>query len=114
MYIQPNGFSSYDNGAIHLHLIKTLELKGVEKCTGLYTALNSYNGSFLDDYFGFVKCTKDVLGPPRLWSTSDGGKIAFWGKLHFFIADGVYLGTVSVYFYGPVFHHGINDAAMVI
>jgi len=112
-YFQPDGFSSSDNGAIHLHLIQTLQLKGANRCRDLYSKLDSYNTSHLDDYFGFVSCAKQLLGPPRLWRTSDGGTIAFWGKLHFFVADGVYLGRVASNFFGPVFHHGIKDNEVV-
>lgn len=114
MYLQPDGFSSFDNGAIHLHLIQTLELEGAAECRDQYTRIRGYNNSELDQYFTFVNCTKNALGPPRLWRTSDGGTIAFWGKLHFFVADGVYLARLSSDFFGPVFQHGIKEADMVV
>jgi len=111
MFLQPGGFTSADNGAIHLHIIQTLELEGVSRT--MYAGIEDINSTSLDGYFGFVNCTKHVMGPPRLWRTSDGGSLAFWGKLHFFVADGVYLGQLSSDFFGPVFQHGVKAAETV-
>jgi hypothetical protein len=113
MFLQPAGFSSADNGAIHLHLVQSLELEGAAHCRKLYSELHTQGTSDLNDYFRFVNCTKSLLGPPRLWRTSDGGSIAFWGKLHFFVADGVYLGQLSSDYFGPIFHHGIKQTKVV-
>mmetsp|Transcript_154307 Transcript_154307/g.287721 ORF Transcript_154307/g.287721 Transcript_154307/m.287721 type:complete len:689 (+) Transcript_154307:122-2188(+) len=107
--IRPPGFASEDNGIIHLHIVKTLQLEGAEECEALYFNINGTNRE-LEQYFRFVNCTKDLLGPPRLWQVSGGGKLAYWGKTHFFVDDGVYLLKKASSFLGPVFHHGIKDA----
>ena len=59
----PRGFSSADNGAIHLHLIQMLGLEeSGGKCHQQYNNLvDGVNN--LDPYFAFVQCCRDVLGP---------------------------------------------------
>lgn len=108
----PKAFASEDNGAIHLHIVKSLQLEGSDECEELYYNITGDNKE-LDSYFRFVNCTKKLLGPPRLWHISGGAKLAFWGKVHFFVVDGVYLGKIASNFFGPVFHHGIKEPEVV-
>lgn len=116
---QPSGFASADNGAVHLHIVRTLELEGAEECGRLYHGMTGNLTQAteldhdLDGYFKFVNCTKRLLGPPRLWHARGGGRLALWGRAHFFVADGVYLAKASSEFFGPVFHHGIKEQSSV-
>jgi len=117
---QPSGFSSSDNGAIHLHIVRTLQLEGAENCAKMYHGISSNLSQVseldhdLDGYFKFVNCTRRLLGPPRLWHAHDGGRLAMWGRAHFFVADGVYLAMISSDYFGPVFHHGIKEQSVVL
>ena len=67
----PRGFSSGDNGAIHLHLVQVLGFQETGgECHKLYDALVAGVDN-LDPYFAFVQCCRDALGPngersPRL------------------------------------------------
>eukprot|EP00928_Gymnodinium_smaydae_P039462 TRINITY_DN26957_c0_g1_i1.p1 TRINITY_DN26957_c0_g1~~TRINITY_DN26957_c0_g1_i1.p1 ORF type:complete len:1121 (+),score=244.71 TRINITY_DN26957_c0_g1_i1:157-3519(+) len=109
---QPKGYSSADNGAIHQHLVETLQLPGTDRCRKKYRALVA-DVSDLDPYFDFVRCTKQLLGPPRHWNVKGGGRITVWPRIHFFVADGFFINFFASNFMGPVFHHGIKDATKV-
>ena len=60
----PSGFSSSDNGAIHLHLLHELGIVGHKRCGKLYHNLNA-NVMNLGPYFQFVACTRALMGPAR-------------------------------------------------
>lgn len=104
----PRGFSSSDNGAIHLVVQDTVQAIDFPKCKKLYKGLNK-PVTDLKDYFSFVKCTTDALGPPRDWHTS-GGVVTVWPRFNFWAADGVYMNKMGSREFGPVLHHGIKDA----
>lgn len=113
---QPRGYSSSDNGAIHVHIIETLQLQDAPRCALLYKNLADHmnvalkiNGSF----WNFVQCTKDVLGPPRAWKVHSGGSLTIWPRNHFWVMDGLYSNYRANDDLGPVMHHGIKDKAVV-
>lgn len=113
---QPPGYSSSDNGAIHVHIIETLELEGAPRCAKLYSNLRDHmdkalkpNGSF----WNFVQCTKDTLGTPRAWKAS-GGSLTIWPRHHFWVVDGLYSNFHASNSLGPVMHHGIKDRSVVL
>merc|ERR1712242_645051 len=63
----PVGYSSYDNGALHLLLIQKFKLAGSEKCAKLYNELNvpmeSWSQGYnLSQYWEFVGCAHKLLG----------------------------------------------------
>jgi len=103
----PKGYSSSDNGAIHLVLQEMVQVEGFERCKRMYKALET-PVTELDPYFAFVKCVLDRLGPPRDWR-SKGGVVTVWPRLNFWAADGVYMGMSGSREVGPVLHHGIKD-----
>lgn len=119
---QPRGFSSADNGAIHLALMDALDLDR-KKCTDLYHNLNQgVNDLNLDDpaseYWSFVRCTKAALHPPRRWETGRApkhtgtklGVITLLPKAHAWAVDGfVQNNQISRHEEGPVFYHGIKN-----
>lgn len=86
---QPPGFSSADNGAIHLVLLQELGITNVQKCIDLYKALEE-SVMNLDPYFEFVACTKLHLGPARNWYIpgKNPGKISILNRFHGFAVDG--------------------------
>lgn len=101
----PKGYSSADNGAVHLQLLDTLQLQGREKCRNHYNALVA-PVTDLGPYFQFVNCVKHLLGRPRHWRVKAGESLVIWPKFHFFVADGFYLNNRGSNEGGPVLHHG--------
>eukprot|EP00440_Ansanella_granifera_P060891 gb/GFBE01066005.1/.p1 GENE.gb/GFBE01066005.1/~~gb/GFBE01066005.1/.p1 ORF type:complete len:416 (+),score=84.81 gb/GFBE01066005.1/:1-1248(+) len=115
---KPPGFSSADNGVLHVMLVEALELKGADHILRLYENLTAPVTN-LDPYWAFVKDAKEVLGPPRAWRI-DGTKLgrahgckscvlAIWPRMNYFVDDGVYLDRHASSEIGPVMHHGIKD-----
>jgi len=106
----PSGYSSADNGAIHVHLLETLQLEGAERCAQQYAQLTSLVGN-LDPYFAFVNCTMNLLGPPRNWQMgSPADVLTIWPRFNFFVDDGVYVDFNGSSALGPTMHHGIKSA----
>eukprot|EP00927_Polykrikos_kofoidii_P067345 TRINITY_DN62844_c0_g1_i1.p1 TRINITY_DN62844_c0_g1~~TRINITY_DN62844_c0_g1_i1.p1 ORF type:complete len:636 (+),score=73.82 TRINITY_DN62844_c0_g1_i1:93-2000(+) len=110
MYHIPKGYSSADNGALHLHVIETLQLKGAEICAEKYAKLVALVDN-LKPYFNFVNCALGLLGRPRKWRVGGGASLIIWPKVHFFVADGIYLTNRGSNTGGPVFHHGYKARA---
>jgi len=105
----PPGFSSSDNGAVHLAIMETLDVENLRRCRRRYRVLDK-PVTDLSDYWAFVKCTLAALGPPRTWRAR-GGSITLWPRLHFFVTDGVYIDRVVSQDAGPLMHHGIKNSA---
>jgi len=60
----PQGFHSFDNGAIHLALMKWfigVNDTQVKKCTNIYYALDGDNLN-LTPYWKFINCARKTLG----------------------------------------------------
>jgi len=122
--VKPPGFSSADNGAIHLLLVKALELDGASTVEALYNNLTA-NVNNLNPYWSFVKQSKQVLGPPRAWDlkrtklgkqfgcTAGDCILTIWPRMNFFVDDGVYLNFHANHAIGPVMHHGIKNGTEV-
>lgn len=110
MYNTPKGYSSADNGALHLHVIETLGLRGAQTCADLYYHLVA-EVTHLKPYYEFVHCTLNLLGPPRKWRISGGGSLLIWPKFHFFVADGYLFENHASSVAGPIFHHGYKARA---
>lgn len=118
---KPPGFSSADNGALHVALVNILELEGAENVSALYSNLTALVDN-LDPYWDFVRAAEKVLGPPRAWNLantafgqktctwSDSCVLTIWPRMNFFVDDGVYLGQKANGLIGPVMHHGIKNA----
>lgn len=104
---KPKGFSSSDNGAIHLVVQETVKATGFKKCKKMYNALKSTVND-LTEYFEYVTCVTDHLGPPRDWNAS-GGVVTVWPRLNFWATDGVYMVKAASVEIGPVIHHGMKD-----
>ncbi|CAJ1339072.1 unnamed protein product [Effrenium voratum] len=121
---KPPGFSSADNGALHVMLINALELDGAAQVTELYTNLTATVND-LAPYWSFVRAAQKVLGPPRTWSLTSTAfgrrhgclwrscELAVWPRMSFFVDDGVYLEQKASGLVGPIMHHGIKDAKTV-
>eukprot|EP00177_Eucheuma_denticulatum_P000804 GFKZ01001457.1.p1 GENE.GFKZ01001457.1~~GFKZ01001457.1.p1 ORF type:complete len:424 (-),score=44.77 GFKZ01001457.1:211-1482(-) len=63
--ILPLGFSSDDNGAIHLAILEAIGIEGRDQCREMYRNLTA-PVSDLGPYYEFVGCAKELLGPARL------------------------------------------------
>eukprot|EP00392_Amoebophrya_sp_AT5.2_P001715 g1717.t1 len=57
----PSGFSSADNGAIHLAIPRALGIS-TKKCEDQFSALNGTVVTGMDSYFEFVACCREELG----------------------------------------------------
>ena len=60
------GHHSSDNGAIHLHVLRTLGLRNEKPCTLHWSHLGS-DRHYMDEYYAFVACCRLVMGAPRRW-----------------------------------------------
>merc|ERR1712232_1003067 len=67
----PKGYSSYDNGSLHLLLVETLHLAQADRCKSLYDGLDvsmdtwEEKGQNLTSYMAFIACAIQAIGPPR-------------------------------------------------
>lgn len=107
------GYSSADNGAIHIHLVESLGLGGSASCSTLYHALK-HDVTDLSEYFRFVKCTMDLLGGPKTWRLDGGKQVKIWGERNFFVADAMTVNYKVSASSGPVMHHGVKKRADVL
>ncbi|CAE7464049.1 unnamed protein product [Symbiodinium pilosum] len=94
---KPPGFSSADNGALHVMLVNILELQGAEQVNELYGNLTATVDN-LEPYWTFVRAAKKALGPPRAWNL---GATGFGRRMQFFVDDGVYLNRQASNLVGP-------------
>jgi len=116
----PKGYSSYDNGALHVHLVQTLQLHGGEVCEKMYNELDvdmrawlaqgQNETTYFDTYFAFLRFAMQALGPSRTWRTASGGGLTIWPRGQFFVVDGIYFMKEASLAWGPVLHHGIKDS----
>lgn len=128
--IMPPGFSSTDNGAIHLAILEALGIKGRQRCKDLYRNLEALVTD-LKPYFEFVACTKALLGPPRMYvawhsahddlmepstgvrmnemgaETEVAGKILIFPRFFGFVVDAMVYGFMGARNLHP-FHHGLK------
>lgn len=130
-FIKPLGFSSDDNGAIHLALLEALAIRGRHFCKDLYRKLEA-PVTDLVPYFEFVACTKALLGPPRTfiarytpyldlfdnnkatgtnqekeeWQVA--GRIVIFPRLFGFAVDALVHGYTGFRNLHP-FHHGVKS-----
>lgn len=63
--ILPRGFSSQDNGAIHLAILEAVGIEGRDRCRDMYRNLTA-PVTDLGPYYEFVGCAKGLLGPARV------------------------------------------------
>ena len=108
-YFKPSGFSSSDNGAIHLHVLHELGISGPKKCAELYKNLIA-NVPNLNPYFEFVACTRELLGPARRWKIdkTEEHHIVILNRYHAWSVDGF---TLHFRYGNRIpFHHGVKNA----
>ena len=109
----PPGFSSADNGAIHLHLVRTLgfEPLKISACAQMYYNLTS-DVTNLGPYFDFVGCTRQLVKAGTYVSEDQALSIRIMKKETAWVVDrhkdgygedGHGPGGV-----GTVFHHGVK------
>ncbi|CAE8667300.1 unnamed protein product [Polarella glacialis] len=108
---KPTGFSSSDNGAIHLAVMEAVQVEGYQTCYDMYRALN-HSVNDLAPYWDFVHCTKQALGPARAWKLPTGS-LTVWPRFEFFAVDGVFFNKWASNEVGPVIHHGIKEGKFV-
>ena len=94
-----SGYSSSDNGAIHLVLLQllapVLPRDAFAACTRQYLALRAPIGDLVP-YYSFVGCTRRVLGPARRWVVGGGpvpGRVTVLNRYHGFALDGHMFGN---------------------
>ena len=94
----PPGFSSADNGAIHMAMLQAIGIMDM-KCMNEYHKLTALVND-LKPYFHFVACTRRVLGPSRRWIVQNSlnpvsplsGSITILNRYHGFCIDGFIVG----------------------
>jgi hypothetical protein len=120
IFRRPPGFSSADNGALHIHLVETripAETK-VAECRAMYENL-TVGIENRTPYWVYVECTNAVLGPPAIHQacatakSSSCGTVAIWPRLNFMAMDGHTLSFSISKFDGPVALHSIKKKADV-
>lgn len=119
---QPSGFSSADNGALHLALLEILELPETLEVQQLYSNLTE-NVENLQPYWHFIQVATGALrarsfhlGHSKLGRLCNHAQsqglgdcvLSVWPRMNFFVADGVYLDNHGSSI-GPVMHHGIKS-----
>ena len=119
----PTGFSSQDNGALHLALLQAVGIPNRD-CYQQYQALagdSSFVG--LTTYYLFIACVRRVMGVGRYWdvslsghqvkadrSASVDGRITIQNRFHGFAFDGILIGHRVG---GRIpFHHGIKNMSL--
>ncbi|CAE8590089.1 unnamed protein product [Polarella glacialis] len=107
----PTGWSSCDNGAIHLAVMEAAQVEGYQTCYNMYRALNE-SVHHLDTYWDFVHCAKQALGPARAWKLPTGS-LTVWPRFEFFAVDYYAFDKSASNEVGPVFHHGIKEDKLV-
>lgn len=124
-YSKPFGFSSSDNGAIHMAILDALAIRKRQVCHDQYRALRAPVTNLVP-YYKFISCTRALLGPPRTHIayaynetlsngqegvTNDGrsiaGKITVFPRFFGFSVDAYVHGLQSRRNLQP-FHHGIK------
>ena len=133
---KPTGFSSADNGALHLALLQAVGISAPE-CHEMYQQLKSFtpksghNRDYLRPYYKFIKCTRKKMPVGRIWDVHLGnrdnkdkrlmgwfsefgqnkfsidGRITLYNRYHGFAYD-AYL-TKNRIGGGIPFHHGMKD-----
>ncbi|CAK9092818.1 unnamed protein product [Durusdinium trenchii] len=112
---RPPGFSSADNGALHVALMEALERPEATRVAELYGNLTAMVED-LTPYWHFVEEAMVYL-TARHWHMEDTklghlcGRpcvLSIWPRMSFFVDDGVYLNRHGSSI-GPVMHHGIKD-----
>eukprot|EP00440_Ansanella_granifera_P001065 gb/GFBE01001148.1/.p1 GENE.gb/GFBE01001148.1/~~gb/GFBE01001148.1/.p1 ORF type:complete len:397 (+),score=77.09 gb/GFBE01001148.1/:1-1191(+) len=109
---QPKGWSSYDNGAIQLVVMETVQVEGFKTCSDMYHGLTNWSVDDLNPYWDYIHCTKEALGPARAWKLNNGS-LTLWPRFEFFVADGIFLNSKASEDVGPIMHHGIKDPDQV-
>ena len=97
-YQKPPGFSSGDNGAIHLALLQAIGHVD-PTCVREYQSLTASVDN-LQPYFHFVRCTRIALGPSRRWVVENSigidsplsGSLTVLNRYHGFCVDGFIVG----------------------
>eukprot|EP00747_Dinoflagellata_sp_TGD_P118202 gnl/TRDRNA2_/TRDRNA2_172764_c3_seq2.p1 gnl/TRDRNA2_/TRDRNA2_172764_c3~~gnl/TRDRNA2_/TRDRNA2_172764_c3_seq2.p1 ORF type:complete len:625 (+),score=96.13 gnl/TRDRNA2_/TRDRNA2_172764_c3_seq2:169-2043(+) len=111
---QPQGFSSADNGAIHVHFLQTFKLPGAEVCAKMFADLVAELPN-MQPYLAFASCAMKVLGTHGKYRVQDGpsgsGAISILSqKLNWVVDAGT---TPATPVGGPVMYHGLKNRSQV-
>eukprot|EP00927_Polykrikos_kofoidii_P054850 TRINITY_DN49205_c0_g1_i1.p1 TRINITY_DN49205_c0_g1~~TRINITY_DN49205_c0_g1_i1.p1 ORF type:complete len:794 (+),score=119.13 TRINITY_DN49205_c0_g1_i1:129-2510(+) len=109
---RPKGFSSADNGALHIHILESVGSESAKSCGKIFASLKQLVPGG-PEYWKFINCAKGAMGRPRAWHAVNGGKLTIWPRLHFFVMDGVYANFAASDELGPMMHHGIKNPGVV-
>ena len=115
-FLMPPGFSSADNGALHIHLLRYLGVEGMlptstraNKCGSMYSNLNAPVTN-LEPYWNFVKCTRESLRIDSVNQTFTKGdfSVCLLQQRKGFVIDAQMDDLSSHPIDAPVFHHGVK------
>mmetsp|Transcript_17566 Transcript_17566/g.22758 ORF Transcript_17566/g.22758 Transcript_17566/m.22758 type:complete len:282 (+) Transcript_17566:645-1490(+) len=111
-YIEPRGFSSADNGSMHIHLLRSLgvESKMSGRCGNKYSNLTA-DVNNLNPYHEFLKCCRESIpiGKHR-HRNHPTEQFSIWivGKIDPWAIDGVTESKPKEAKRAAIFHHGIK------
>lgn len=108
-FLQPSGFSSSDNGALHIHLLRYLgyeAMKPAEKCGTLYANLRK-SVTELSDYWAYVTCTREWLSTNETFHKGEFSMRLLSQKKGFTV-DAHMDGLDRSNAHAPAFHHGVK------
>ena len=107
----PPGFSSADNGALHIHLLRQVGIESIEwnqpkPCGDLYKNLRKPVTDW-GEYWEYVTCTRDKLLPDNRYNK---GPFSFriMDKKTFAVTDKNVDSLEANDDSGPIFHHGVK------
>mmetsp|Transcript_22463 Transcript_22463/g.70014 ORF Transcript_22463/g.70014 Transcript_22463/m.70014 type:complete len:403 (+) Transcript_22463:192-1400(+) len=101
---QPRGYHSSDNGAIHLHVLRSLRISNWGHCAHLWDRLTA-SVMDLDPYYAFVNCARLLMGAPRRWKLEGQYRLTILPRGHAWSIDGVVANSKTAPV-GAVTHHG--------
>lgn len=106
---RPPGFSSADNGALHVHLLEVLGLDdSFRRCNKLYMNLTA-DVMNLNPYFEYIECARTQTPAGVYKSKGDNSlSIRIIPKGQAWVVDGVYDPDSLSNMEAPVFHHGVK------
>lgn len=115
-FFPPPGFSSADNGALHIHLLRSLgieEFKKQGKCGRMYANLQK-GVNDLSDYWDYVHCSRETLvtdehnkSENSTYSKGDFS-LRLLPRKTGFVVDTNHDNVERFDKHGPVFHHGVK------
>lgn len=114
---RPSGFSSGDNGPLHLMLQSAFNRGDVKIHTPHYTYSQckytfdhlKANVNHLTEYYDFISCTRKSIGTAKQVFSPGGSSIMVLPRYFAWVSDWQVSGGKACELLGPVLHHGVKS-----